>query len=92
MEIRCATVGRGRGHGPGATSLAAGRADVDAYPGEDGEERIVALFGPLSGGALLHVGFSDPASLPPVSVVEVAGSDGVLRTDLTVYTVSVSPR
>ena len=73
--------------GPGATAVRGvrGSADVHSAPVRDGHS--VAVFGALAEGPILAVNLEEAGTMPPVTLREIAASDGSLRTSLAGYQV-----
>lgn len=76
--------------GAGATTFEAGRTELEAHARANGGGFVVAVFGPLSGGAFLHVGIADLATIPTLTLREVAVVDGDLRANLGTYRVQIA--
>ena len=76
--------------GTGATSFEAARTELEVHAGANGGGFLVAVFGPLSGGPFLHIVIPDIATIPTITLREVAAVDGQLRSSLATYRLQIS--
>jgi len=77
--------------GPGIGTVTAAQQDALVFSRADGSSAEIVVLGTLKSGALLRFEVSDVDRFDEysASVVEVAGPDNALRTDLTEYALQI---
>lgn len=77
--------------GPGVRNVSVGgAAGLRVHVVSRGNGFHVAALGPLQGSMLVTIAVPDAKAPPALGVIQVAASDGTLRTDLTPYALSAA--